>query len=112
MEENFHKANIPIAVYIAFVDMIRLATHSTRERKTYTCLEAEEATYAQESLGTFAILRGHHHDQWAHAIMKTYKKRTSPPSSRTDGKKKKQDKSPLEMSAFLIEESWRLFESI
>ena len=43
--------------------------------------------------------------------MKTYKKRVSPPNTDKD-KKKPRDKSPLEMSAFLIEECWRLFESI
>ena len=111
MEGNFHKANIPVAVYIAFIDTIRLVTRSTRERKAYSCPEAEAASSAQESLGSFAILRGHHHDQWAQAIMKTYKKRVSPPNTDKD-KKKPRDKSPLEMSAFLIEECWRLFENI
>ena len=110
MEENFHKAKIPVVVYIAFVDMIQIVTRSTHERRTYTCPEVEAASYAQESLGSFDILRGHHHDQWAQAIMKTYKKRISPPN--TDDKNKNRDKSPLEMSAFPIEECWRLFESI
>ena len=111
MEKNLHKANVPVSTSIAFIDMVRMATHSTRQRKQYHCHEAEAATRAQESLGTFAITRGHHHIQWAHAVMKTYKKRASPPT--TDAKKKKRrDKTPLEMSVYLIEECWRLFEQV
>ena len=105
METNLHKANVPVSTSIAFIDMVRMTTHSTRQRKQYHCHEAEAATRAQESLGTFAITRGHHHIQWAHAMMKTYKKRASPPT--TDAKKKKRrEKTPLEISVFLIEECW------
>ena len=56
MERNCHNANIPKSVYIAFINMIRLATQSTRQWKSYYCDEADRATAAQESLGTFAIL--------------------------------------------------------
>ena len=62
---------------------------------------------AQATLGTFAILRGHHHRQWAHAICKTYKRRVTPP-----GQKKRHDKTAFEMSVMLIEEVWTLFETL
>ena len=57
-----------------------------------------------------AILRGHHHNDWYHAIKRTYKKRTQPPG--TEKKKKPKDKSPLELCATLMRESWRFFEKI
>jgi len=107
MEKAFHNAHLPAATYIAFIDMIRLATHSTRQRKQYNCIEAEHATHMQETLGTFAILRGHHHTQWAHACQNTFRKPPCPP-----GKKPPRYKSALEMSVLLIEQCWQFFEKI
>ena len=111
MERNFYRTNVPASVYIAFVDMVRSITHSARERRRWTGKHAEAAVRAQESLGSFAILRGHHHTEWAEAIMRTYKKRARPPNTEKT-KKKVRDKSALEMSVYLVEECWRFFEKI
>ena len=92
-------------VMICYLDMLRKATQSTRPRGSYNCNEAENAMAAQDTLGTFAILRGHHHIRWAEAIHKTYTRRPTPP-----GQKRKRDKSALDMSIMLIEEAWTLFE--
>ena len=58
MERNFHRAKIPALLYIAFIVMLCIITHSTRECKIWSTEHAESAVRAQESLGSFAILRG------------------------------------------------------
>ena len=89
------------------MDCLRRVTRSKRERKIYHCSHAERAVDAQDHLGSFAILRGHHHVQWAHSIMKTYKPPQGPP-----GNDPPKSKTPFELSVLLIESVWKLFESL
>ena len=100
-------ANVPKMVIICFLDLLRRSTHSERQRRAYNCSEAEGAMAAQETLGTFAILRGHHHRRWVEAIANTYTKRPTPP-----GQKPRRDKSPFDMSVMLIQVVWSLFETL
>ncbi|KAL7550562.1 hypothetical protein ACHAWF_015354 [Thalassiosira exigua] len=108
MEENFYKARVPKSTYIAFLDIIRRTTNSTRERKQWSCDLATLAVEKQDILGTHALLRGHHHVQWCETIRETYRARSPPPGS----KKAPRDKTPFEMSVMLIEEVWNFFETI
>ena len=57
-----------------------------------------------------AILRGHHHKNWYHAIKQTCQKRAQPPG--TEREKAPKDKSPLELCATLVREMWKFFEEI
>lgn len=100
-------ANVPKMVTLCFLDSLRRATRSDRPRRNFNCHEAEGAMAAQETLGTFAILRGHHHRRWTDATATTYKRRRTLP-----GQKKRHDKSPFDMSVLLIEEVWTLFETL
>ena len=50
-------------VIICFIEELRKAIHSTRARGSFNCNEAEGTTTAQATLGTFAILRVHHHQR-------------------------------------------------
>ncbi|KAL7547196.1 hypothetical protein ACHAWF_010516 [Thalassiosira exigua] len=108
MEENFYKARVPKSTYLAFLDMVRQTTNSTRERKRWPCDLATLAVEKQETLGTHALLRGHHHVQWCETIRETYRARSPPPGS----KKVPRDKTPFEMSVMLIGEVWNFFENI
>ncbi|KAL7545317.1 hypothetical protein ACHAWF_008670 [Thalassiosira exigua] len=108
MEENFYKARVPKSTYLAFLDMVRRTTNSTRERKRWPCDLATLAVEKQETLGTHALLRGHHHVQWCETIRETYGARSPPPGST----KVPRDKTPFEMSVMLIEEVWNFFETI
>ena len=94
METNLHKAKVLAATYIAFVDMIQLATHRVCNSNA-------------GNLGTFATFLGHHHIQWAMSCQKTFRKPICSP-----GQKPYPTKSPFKMSVLLIEECWRLVESI
>lgn len=107
MATRLSDANVPKMVIICFIDEFRKAIHSTRAHGSINCSEAEGAATAQVTLGTFAILRGHHHQRWVEAISKTHTRRTTPP-----GEKKRRDKSPFDMSVMLIEEAWTLFETL
>lgn len=110
---NLDKANVPNAVVTAFCELLRRATLSTRERKHWHCNHTDEAVTRQDSLGTFAILRGHHHRQWCQAITERYRPRASPPETRpSQNKKRHRDRNPLEMSALLVEEVWNLFNKL
>ena len=57
-----------------------------------------------------AILRGHHHKYWYHAIQQTYQKCAQPPGTKRE--KVLKDQSPLEFCATLAREVWRFFEKI
>ena len=105
--EACYNANIPKGVSRAFVDNIRRATKSTRPPERWTCEDATIAAELQDSLGTFAILRGHHHADWVRTIKETYRPRQPPP-----GSKPRRDRSPLDMAALMIEEVWNLFHSL
>ena len=109
LEQAIHKAYMPAGVTMAFLDALRRATHSNRERKQIVCEEAWKAMECQDTLGTFAILRGHHHMQWADAIEATWKKPNLPP--RKDGKPPK-TRSPFDLSAYLVVQVWNLFNQI
>ena len=109
MEKTFRKDNMPPAVTMAFMNRIRQATAQTHIKQVFGCPWAWNAGEEQDTLGTMAILRGHHHKSWFYAIQESYSKRTSPPGK---GKKKVKDKPPLELCVTLIRETWRLFETI
>ena len=107
MVKTFHKENMPSQISLAYVDCLRRITHSTREKKTYHCPHADRAVGLQDHLGSFAILRGHHHTQWAYSILDTYKPPRAPP-----GNKPPKTRSPFELSVLLVEATWRLFDSL
>ena len=108
LQLGLYKANVPSSTYIAFVDIIRRLTNSTREPKQWTCPKATLAAERQSTLGTHAIMRGHLHTQWCETIRETYRPRPPPPGWDSPPK----DKSPLDMSALLVEEVWNLFEKL
>ena len=85
MIKKLHLANVHISASITCVDTVRRATRLNRERKKYHCSKARAAVDAQDTLGLFAVLHGHHHVKWAEAIQKHYNKIASPPG--TDPKK-------------------------
>ena len=93
------KENVPIPVRLGFVDELRKVTQSDREQKTWNCEQTDRAIGAQDTLGSLAILRGHHHKQWAYAITETYRPRPQQP-----GRPQRRDKTPFEMSVVLVEE--------
>ncbi len=111
IERNLKKAHIPPGVMIAFMNSMRSAVHSTTLRKQFVCTRAWDAQEQQSTLGSFAILRGHHHVDWAHACMDTFRRPPEPPG-RPEDEKKVHYKSPIEMSVSLIEQSWYLFERV
>ena len=113
MESNLREANVPNASVSAFLDQFRRITGSTREKQSWVCRLTDKAVEHQEALGSNAILRGHHHKQWCYTIMDTYRPRKEPPRTRESDKKKKHiDRNPLEMSALLVEETWKLFNKL
>ena len=74
MEKAFQRDSIPPAVSMAFLNRIRQATSNGGVKKVVQCPEAHIAGNAQDTLGTMAILRGHHHREWFYGIQKTHKK--------------------------------------
>ncbi|KAL7530352.1 hypothetical protein ACHAWF_003347 [Thalassiosira exigua] len=107
MVKTFHKENMPPQISLAYVDCLRRITHSTREKKAYHCPHADKAVDLQDHLGSFAILRGHHHIQWAYSILDTYKPPCAPP-----GNKPPRNRSPFELFVLLVEATWHLFDSL
>ena len=107
IETKLYKENVPIPVRLGFVDELRKVTKSNRERKTWNCEQTDRAISAQETLGSLAILRGHHHKQWAYTITETYRPRPQQPS-----RPQRQDKTPFKMLVVLVEEVWNLFNSL
>ena len=67
---------------MSFMNMIRQATAQKHVKQAFQCLWAWDAGKDRDSLGTMAILRGHHHTSWFYAIQRTYAKRTSPPEKK------------------------------
>jgi len=55
MQTAFHKENIPVGVYLAFVDSIRRVTRSTRERKVSIAPMAHTTGTDRTSLGTLSF---------------------------------------------------------
>ena len=107
IETKLCKENIPIPVRLGFVEELRKVTQTNCGRKAWCCEHTDRAIRGQETLGSLAILRGHHHKEWAYAIAETYRPRTQQP-----GRPQKRDKTPLEMSVVLVEEVWNLFNSL
>ena len=109
IQDNLQKAYVPHGVATAFLNTLHTITRSSCVKKTFACPEAWEAGEAQSLLGSLAILRGHHHVQWAVACMETFRRPLEPPTTRCK-QIKKQYKSAFEISVYLIEQSWLLFE--
>ena len=110
MKKALQRDNVPPAISIAFINRVKQATSNDGVRETVQCPHARCAGDAQDTLGTMAILRGHHHREWFYAIQDTYQKRPSIPG---DPKRRQpKDKSPLELCATLVQETWRFFELV
>ena len=108
-EERLLSDNLPPAVVIAFMNMIRKATGLIDTDMIFECPHARKAMEAQASLGKNAVLRGHVHVEWFHAIEKTYRKRAYPPHYLTARRK---DKPPIELCTTLVQAVWGFFEEV
>ena len=110
MEKVFRKDNIPSEMARSFLNKAKQATAEIFPLAIVQCPEAWNAVEAQDDFGTMAILRGHRHNQWYYAMSKTYQKRSQSPGAINN--KTPKDKSPLELCATLVRETWCLFETI
>ena len=93
-----------------FTNQLKTVTHSTLPKRQYACNTAWEAGNDQATLGSMAILRGHHHISWANACRNTFRRPAEPPNNKRD--KPIRYKTPFDMSVSLITQSWYLFEEI
>ena len=102
------KDHLPPAIVTTFNNLTHSAVKSERIRKPIACNTAWEAGEAQLTLGSMALLRGHHHVDWVPAIKETFRRPEDPPGT----KEPKRYKTPFEMSVSMVKASWNLFESI
>ena len=102
--------NFPPAVTIAFMNEVRRAAGLASTDRTFECPHTRKAAEAQASLGSKAVLRGHIHTEWFHAIERTYKTRTYPPNTPTSSRRR--DKAPEELCAILVRAVWDFFEEV
>ena len=105
MSDRLDTANVPYEIRAVFLNRLASLTNTDMKSRPACTREAWQAMEYQDELGTFAILRGHHHVYWAKAIMDLYRRRSTPP-----GVTPRKDRTPFDMSVLLIENSWRLFQ--
>ena len=90
MEEALAAENMLPSAAIAFVERVQKVTGTLTDKRQIQCSAAKRARNLQDTLGSEAILRGHHHTAWVKAISRTYCKRVSPPG--TNPKHRRKDK--------------------
>ena len=81
ISKRLNKDKIPPAIVMEFTNQLRATTQSTSARQQYACNVAWEAGEAQRTLGSMAILRGHHHKDWATVCRDTFRRPVDPPPS-------------------------------